>query len=254
MSGEEAAVLRGVAKTYRTDRSTVEALRGVDLAVPEGDFLAVMGASGSGKSTLLHVLAGLTAPDAGTVTVAGEDLAAMGDAALTRFRRRRIGIVFQAYNLVPVLTARENVALPLILDGVARVEALAKAGRLLDLVELGARAEHRPDALSGGEQQRVAIARALVADPALILADEPTGNLDSRAAELICALLARLNRDEGRTVVVVTHEALVAHHAGRVVVLADGRVRGELARADHPDAAALARAYLAMVAGAEAGA
>jgi putative ABC transport system ATP-binding protein len=220
----------------------------VDLTIPVGSFTAIMGASGSGKSTLLNVLAGLTGPDGGSVLIAGRDLAQMDDRALTIFRRQQIGIIFQAFNLIPVLTACENVALPLLLDGVARKDAQARAMVALTKVGLAQRATHRPDALSGGEQQRVAIARALICDPALILADEPTGNLDSTNADLITGLLGELHRTDKRTVVIITHEARIAQHAQQVVVLADGRIRGTVATAEMGSAAELSRRYLALVA------
>ena len=244
----DAAHVTGVHKSFRTAHTTVKALDGVDLVIPGGSFTAIMGASGSGKSTLLNVLAGLTAPDAGSITIAERELATLDDSALTIFRRRQIGIVFQAFNLIPVLSACDNVALPLLLDGVARRDAVARATAALTKVGLAERATHRPDALSGGEQQRVAIARALISDPALILADEPTGNLDSRNADLIRGLLTDLHRREGRTVVIITHEAQVAYAAETVVVLADGRVRGSVRPAEVGSAADLARTYLEMAA------
>ena len=215
--------LDNVVKTFRQGDRPVRALDGVSLNVNPGRFVAVMGQSGSGKSTLLHLAAGLTTADAGSVRVAGTDLATMNDKKLTLFRRRQIGLVFQSFNLIPTLTAQENVALPLSLD-----KKLDDAGRqtvasLLDRLGMAPRASHRPDAMSGGEQQRVAIARALVADPALVLADEPTGNLDSDNGRVVCELLRNL-ADEGRTIVMVTHEPLVAAFAHEVVVLRDGRL------------------------------
>lgn len=202
----------------------MEALRGVDLVVPRGAMVAVMGASGSGKSTLLHLLAGLLAPTAGRVVLDGQDLAALDDEALTLLRRRRIGLVFQAFHLLAVMTARENVALPLLLDGRPRAGALQQADRLLDRVGLGGRGHHLPAALSGGEQQRVAIARALAADPPLLLADEPTGNLDSARGAEVLEVLRGLVDASGRTLVMVTHDERAASVADRVVRLADGRV------------------------------
>ena len=215
--------LTNVVKTFRQGDRPVNALDGVSLSVTPGRFVAVMGQSGSGKSTLLHLAAGLTTADAGSVRVAGTDLADMNDKKLTLFRRRQIGLVFQSFNLIPTLTAEENVALPLSLD-----KKLDDAGRetvvgLLDRLGMAPRRGHRPDAMSGGEQQRVAIARALVADPALVLADEPTGNLDSDNGRVVCELLRNL-ADEGRTIVMVTHEPLVAAYAHEVVVLRDGRL------------------------------
>lgn len=237
----------GVHKRFTQEERSVHALRGLDLEVSTGGFVAVMGASGSGKSTLLNVIAGLTAPSEGSVSIGGQNIAKLDDQALTIFRRQHLGIVFQAYNLVPVLTASENVALPLILDGVARAEAQQRAAAQLERVGLADRASHRPDALSGGEQQRVAIARALVNNPTLILADEPTGNLDSVAADMICGLLTELHREEQRSIMLITHEASVACHAERVVVLADGVIRGELSGDALSSPAQLAQAYHALV-------
>ncbi|MGE0706914.1 MAG: ABC transporter ATP-binding protein [Planctomycetota bacterium] len=221
--------LRGVAKRFRQGERVVEALAGVDLEVRRGELLAVMGASGSGKSTLLHVVAGLTPPDAGQVLVAGRDVGAQSDVERTLVRRRQLGLVFQAFNLIPALTAEENVTLPLLADGRADLAA-QRLEPLLERLGLRERRGHRPDALSGGEQQRVAIARALVTDPALVLADEPTGSLDSVTGQGICRLLDELCREQRRTVVVVTHEPAVAAWAHRVVVLRDGRKLAELAR------------------------
>lgn len=241
-----AAQTRDLGKRYAGDGTEVVALDGVALRVDTGDFLAVMGASGSGKSTLLHLLAGLDVPDTGSVCIAGQDLAGLDDAALTRFRRRRIGVVFQAFNLMPVLDARENTALPLLLDGVARAEALDRADAALAEVDLSARRAHRPDQLSGGEQQRLAVARALITDPALILTDEPTGNLDSVAADRVMALLGRLHAQRGRSIVLITHEARIATCAARVAVLADGRLCGAIDGDEVRDPTRLAQRYLAL--------
>lgn len=216
--------VHGLVAVFGEGPTRVEALRGVDLEVARGTMVAVMGASGSGKSTLLHLVAGLLAPTAGRVVVEGEDLATLGDDALTRFRRRRIGLVFQAFHLLPVMTARENVAMPLLLDGVGRDAALSRADELLERVGLSARRLHVPAELSGGEQQRVAIARALAADPPLLLADEPTGNLDSEHGREVLSLLRRLVAGDGRTLVLVTHDDHAAAVADRVVHLADGKV------------------------------
>ena len=202
----------------------VEALSHVDLAVAAGEFVAIMGASGSGKSTLLHLMAGLARPTRGRVIVDGVDLAGLDDDALTILRRRRLGIVFQSFNLLPVLSALENVALPLAIDGVAAAEAHRRATAALDRVGLGARAEHVPSAMSGGEQQRVAIARALVSDPVVLYADEPTGNLDSVNGAQVMTLLRRLADEQGRAIVMVTHDDGDAAIADRIVRLADGRV------------------------------
>ena len=214
-------VVENVRKSFRQGDRTVTALDGVSLEVPPGRFVAIMGASGSGKSTLLHLMAGLAAADSGAVRVNGTDIGQLNDYKLTLFRRRHIGLIFQSFNLIPTLTAEENVLLPLMLDGTT---GTAKAGQLLDKLGLGKRRTHRPDAMSGGEQQRVAIGRALVTDPAVILADEPTGNLDSANSTAVCELLRDLSTNQGKTIVMVTHEADVAAYAQEVVVLRDGKV------------------------------
>lgn len=234
--------IEGVTKRFRQGASTVEALRDVSLTVQAGEFVAVMGASGSGKSTLLHVMSGLTRPDAGRVLVEGEDIGGMSDGRLTRFRRRRIGLVFQAFNLIPALTAEDNIRLPLLTDG--RPEAAdGKIEPLLDRLGITVRRGHRPDALSGGEQQRVAVARALITDPAIVLADEPTGSLDSVTGQALCRLLKQLCQEEGRTIVVVTHEPAVAKWASRVVVMKDGQILTEFDTRALADANALAAHY-----------
>jgi putative ABC transport system ATP-binding protein len=196
----------------------------VDLAVDEGEFVAITGASGSGKSTLLHMLGGITRPSAGRVLLEGVDLATLDDDALAEIRRRRIGFVFQRYNLLPELSLAENVALPLVLDGVAEARCRDAARHALEAVGLAHRADHRPDALSGGEQQRGAVARALVTDPAIVLADEPTGALDSVNSGVVLELLQRLVRDRRQTVILVTHDPGIAAAAGRVVRMKDGLV------------------------------
>jgi len=216
-------VVENVSKEFRQGERVIAALAGVTLEVPPGQFLAIMGASGSGKSTLLHLMAGLTRPSAGRVLVNGIDLNLLGDRQLTLFRRRHIGLVFQAFNLIPTLTAEENIALPLMLDGDGSNHS-GKVGALVESLDLAGRRGHRPDALSGGEQQRVAIGRALVTDPAVILADEPTGNLDSASSRSVCELLGQLSRVQGKTIVMVTHEPSVAVYAREVAVLRDGRL------------------------------
>jgi putative ABC transport system ATP-binding protein len=216
--------VQNVSKRFGQGDRLVSALSSVTLEVGRGEFLAIMGASGSGKSTLLHLMAGLTLPDSGEVRVAGENLAAMPDRELTIFRRRKIGLVFQAFNLIPTLTAEENVAMPLMLDGANGSAAAEKVRSVLDQLGLKNRRLHRPDALSGGEQQRVAIGRALVADPAVLLADEPTGNLDSASSKSVCELLRDLSQTQGRTIVMVTHEPSVAAYAEQIAVLRDGRL------------------------------
>ena len=217
-------VVDNVTKSFRQGDRRVTALDGVSFDVPAGRFVAIMGASGSGKSTMLHLMAGLAAADSGAVRVNGTDIGQLGDYELTLFRRRNIGLVFQSFNLIPTLTAEENVLLPLMLDGKAGGGGPARAAELLAKLGLGHRLGHRPDAMSGGEQQRVAIGRALVTDPAVILADEPTGNLDSANSTAVCELLRALSRDQGKTIVMVTHEADVAAYAQEVIVLRDGKV------------------------------
>lgn len=209
-------------KTYAEGATAVRALAGVSLTLNEGDFVAVMGPSGCGKSTLLHLLGGLDRPDAGTVTLGSDELTRLDDEGLTLVRRRRIGFVFQSFNLVPVMSAVENVALPLTLDGVSASVAEGKAKVWLERLGLGDRVNHLPDQLSGGQQQRVAIARALVTEPVLVLADEPTGNLDSKAADDIARLLRSLSDEHRRTVLMVTHDPRIAASARRLVFLKDG--------------------------------
>ncbi len=222
--------LRGVARRFGRGGEEVVALEGVDLDVARGELLLVMGPSGSGKSTLLHLLGGLERPTAGSVRFRPDakrpsiDLAAQDDERLAALRRRTLGFVFQEFHLLATLTATENVALPLLLDGVGERAARAAAERRLAQVGLAARARHLPDQLSGGERQRVAIARALVADPPALLCDEPTGSLDTARGQEIFALLQQLTRAEGRTVVVVTHDPAARPFADRVLTLRDGRL------------------------------
>jgi putative ABC transport system ATP-binding protein len=217
--------LRDVHKQYVTGPSIVRALHGVTADVSAGAFAAIVGRSGSGKSTLLHLLAAMDRPSAGHIEVAGCDVAALGRRAPARYRRETVGMVFQAFNLVPTMTALQNVELPLVLAGASPAERLRRAETRLDAVGLAHRLHHRPAELSGGEQQRVALARALVADPPVLLCDEPTGNLDSDTAREIVALLADVNRRQGRTVVVVTHDLdEVAAVTTDVLRLHDGRV------------------------------
>jgi putative ABC transport system ATP-binding protein len=224
----EALRLDAVRKVYGTADNPVTALDGVSLRLPAGTFTAVMGPSGSGKSTLLQCAAGLDRPSEGQVMIAGQPIPDGGEAAVTRFRRERVGFIFQQFNLLPTLTALENVTLPLRLAG-RRVDR-RRCADLLAQVGLGDRMGHRPGQLSGGQQQRVAIARALASSPALIFADEPTGALDTRSAREVLALLAGAVRDHGQTVVMVTHDPAAAAYAGSVVFLADGRVVGQLVR------------------------
>jgi putative ABC transport system ATP-binding protein len=208
-----------VSKQYQMGEVTVDALAGVDFIVEEGEFVAIMGPSGSGKSTLLHLLGGLDGPTDGEVTLGGKPLSKLNDKEVTLIRRRNVGFVFQFFNLLPTLTAEENIALPLLIDGQNIKKRQEKIDRLLELVGLVDRRHHKPDQLSGGQQQRVAIARAFVTDPAIVLADEPTGNLDSKTGEEILELLRRSCDEMGQTIVVVTHDAKAASFADRAVFL-----------------------------------
>jgi putative ABC transport system ATP-binding protein len=216
---------RELTKDYPMNGETVHALRGVSLRVDRGDYVAIAGPSGSGKSTLLQLLGGIDTPSSGSVEVLGTRLDTLGDSALTRLRLTRLGFIFQRFHLLPVLTARENVELPMAEAGVRRAERQDRARELLEFVGLGHRAEHRATQLSGGEMQRVAIARALANRPAVVLADEPTGELDAATGQEILDLFRRLNAD-GATLVVVTHDDRLAAEAGRVIHMLDGTIRG----------------------------
>jgi putative ABC transport system ATP-binding protein len=209
------------------DGQSIRAVDGVNLTVEDGEFLAIMGPSGSGKSTLLYLLGGLERPTSGKVWLRERDLSTMNDDALSELRRKQLGFVFQFFNLIPVLRARDNVAMPLILDGVKHDEALKRGDAVLAKVGLADRVEHRPSELSGGEQQRVAIARAMIANPALIMGDEPTGNLDSKASDEIVQLLRQAADEWGQTIIIVTHDPRVAAYADRIVFLKDGKVVDE---------------------------
>ena len=209
-------------RVYGSGEAEVHALDGVSVDFPAGRFTAIMGASGSGKSTLMHVLAGLDRPTSGTVRVAGVELAGLDDKRLTELRREKIGFVFQSFNLLPVLNARENIVLPLSIAGHKGDEAWIE--RLIETVGLGDRLSHRPSQLSGGQQQRVAVARALVSRPEVVFGDEPTGNLDSKSSGEVMSLLRRSVDEFGQTVIMVTHDAGAAAYADRIVVLADGRI------------------------------
>ena len=213
---------RGLTKTYRMGEVEVHALRGVDLDVYRGEFVVLLGPSGSGKSTLLNILGGLDTPTSGTITFKDHDLSAANEAALTRYRREHVGFVFQFYNLIPALTARENVAL--VTDIAARPMPAAEA---LAWVGLGERLDHFPSQLSGGEQQRVAIARAIVKRPDVLLCDEPTGALDYQTGKLVLEVIAKINAELGTTAMVITHNAAIAGMADRVLRLGDGRIVGE---------------------------
>jgi len=235
--------VQDLVKTYSQGERTVHALRGVNLAIAPGEFVAIMGASGSGKSTMLHLCAALDRFDGGSIEVAGQKLETLSERQLTMFRRRRIGVIFQQFNLIPTLSAFENIALPAQLDGQFTNEHVQRIDRLLQILKIDHRSDHRPDALSGGEQQRVAIARALVMQPPVLFADEPTGNLDSNSAGQFWQLLEEAAREFSTTIVMVTHEPAAARHADRVVVLRDGRISGEFDVTDEVDATALAARY-----------
>ena len=222
-------------KVYGEGEAEVCALDGVDLSVEPGEFVAVMGPSGCGKSTLLNMIGGLDHPTSGRVVIDGNDLTELSDEKLTELRRRRIGFVFQFFNLIPVLDAAENAALPLTLDGDSRAKDKARAW--LEKVGLGDRLHSRPDQLSGGQQQRVTIARALSTEPALVLADEPTGNLDSKSATEIATLLQQVAVEWGRSVLMVTHDPRIAAYAGRLVLMKDGRIVDDLKLDGSGDAA-----------------
>jgi ABC-type lipoprotein export system ATPase subunit len=215
---------RALTKTYAMGRRTLEVLRGVNLEVARGEFLALRGASGAGKSTLLHLIGGLDSPNAGEIFFNGQNLAKFSEEKLTQFRNRRVGFVFQAYHLLPELTALENVCLPARVARISAASAEKSGSELLSRVGLKDRLDHKPSELSGGEQQRVAIARALINEPELLLADEPTGNLDSKTGSEIIELLKNLCAEKQMTLVIATHDAKVAAHAQRVIELADGRI------------------------------
>jgi putative ABC transport system ATP-binding protein len=220
---EQIISLRGIGRTYDMGRVTVPALSGVDLDVARGEFLAIVGPSGSGKSTMMNIIGCLDRPTAGTYTLAGTPVEDLDDDGLARVRSRTIGFVFQSYNLLPRTTALENVATPLLYQGAGRADRTRRARAALERLGLADRMDHEPSELSGGQQQRVAIARALVTDPALILADEPTGNLDQSTGHEVLALFRELNA-AGSTIVLITHDAEVAEAAGRQVHLRDGRL------------------------------
>ena len=226
-----------VHKTYATGAAEVLALQGVSLVIHPGEYVAIMGPSGSGKSTLMHILGCLDVPTAGTYRLAGTDVSAMSEMELAQVRNKRIGFVFQQFNLLPSMTALRNVELPMCYAGVGRADRQARALAALDRVGLADRVQHRPGELSGGQQQRVAVARSLVTDPALLLADEPTGNLDSRSTEDLLSLFDELH-SAGRTIVLITHETTVANAAGRVVRIRDGQLETPELVTGHPGAQA----------------
>lgn len=220
--------LTNVTKVYGQSKNEVRALDAVSLTVPAGSFTAIMGASGSGKSTLLHLVAGLATPTAGEVILFDQTISQMNDDTLTRFRRRHVGLIFQSFNLLPTMSALENVCLPELIDGKRMRNIEPKAKQLLAIVNLTERGDHRPDQLSGGQQQRVAIARALINDAPLLLADEPTGNLDSKTGESVLILMRELVKEHQRTIVMVTHDPKAAAYADRVITLSDGKIIDDL--------------------------
>jgi putative ABC transport system ATP-binding protein len=225
---------RDVARSYRLDGVSVEALRGVTLSIDPGDYVAIVGPSGSGKSTLMHLLGCLDRPTSGSLLLGGRDVAELSDSELADLRNRTIGFVFQSFQLLGRTSALENVGLPLVYRGLRRAERRVRARAALESVGLGHRLGHRPGQLSGGEQQRVAIARALVGEPTVLLADEPTGNLDSRSGADVLALLGRLNTERGVAVVVVTHDLEVAAHARRRIDVRDGLIERDSGRGEQP--------------------
>tara|TARA_R110000868_G_scaffold13551_17_gene63031 strand:- start:67 stop:759 length:693 start_codon:yes stop_codon:yes gene_type:complete len=216
--------LRNVAKSYTRGKQTVEVLHSLNLEIPEGEFLALMGPSGSGKTTLLNLIGGLDKPTQGEVNVAGERIDNLTSGQLAKWRARHVGFIFQFYNLMPMLTAEKNVELPLLLTNLSSAQRMKNVHAALELVGLADRAKHKPAELSGGQQQRVAIARAIIADPSLLVCDEPTGDLDRQMAEEILGLLQLLNREQNKTIVMVTHDPKAADHAGRVLHMDKGQL------------------------------
>lgn len=214
--------VENLTKTYGKGDTTVTALAGVNLVVEKGEFIAIVGASGSGKSTLMHLLGGVDRPDSGRVVVDGNDIYALGESNLAIFRRRNLGIVYQFYNLIPTLTAEENIMLPYLLDN--RIPEKSKLKEIMDTIGLTDRAKHLPNELSGGQQQRVSIGRALINDPAIILADEPTGNLDSQSSREVMDLLSLANKKYNQTLLIITHDENIALQAKRIITISDGQI------------------------------
>jgi putative ABC transport system ATP-binding protein len=219
--------LKSLEKSYTRGEETVHALRGVTLDIREGQFVSIMGPSGSGKSTLLHLMGGLDRPTRGEVVLRGESIAGMSDSELSLFRRKKLGFIFQFFNLLPTLSALENVCLPRLLGSESIKKIEPRARELLTLMGLENRMDHKPDQLSGGEMQRVAIARALISDPALILADEPTGNLDTKTGEAILELLREMSKKTGKTIVMVTHDPKAASYGNRLIRMKDGALESD---------------------------
>jgi putative ABC transport system ATP-binding protein len=222
--------LKNVVKTYKRGKQSVEVLHGLNLEVPEGDFVALMGPSGSGKTTLLNLIGGLDQPTAGEVVVAGENIARLSGGALAKWRSRKVGFVFQFYNLMPMLTSERNVELPLLLTSLSAARRKQNVRAALEIVSLGDRAKHKPGELSGGQQQRVAIARALVSDPTLLVCDEPTGDLDRHTADEIMELLRTLNQGHKKTIIMVTHDQKAAAYATRELFMDKGTLVGSDSR------------------------
>lgn len=216
-------------KNYSRGHQQVEAVKGVSFGVDRGQFTSIMGPSGSGKSTLLHILGGLDRPTTGSVKIDGQEIKSFSDDQLSAFRRRRLGFIFQFFNLLPTLTAVENVCLPVLLDGRPLKEVAGKAEDLLKMMGLGKRMDHRPDQLSGGEMQRVAIARALITDPLLILADEPTGNLDTKTGTTVLELLSQMAKERQHTIIMVTHDPRAASFGDRLITMRDGLIESDVA-------------------------
>jgi putative ABC transport system ATP-binding protein len=215
---------RGLRKTYQTGKVFVEALRGVDLDVPAGEFISIVGPSGSGKSTLFHIIGGLTPPTAGEVTVAGRNVSAVGDAGRTELRRKYVSFVFQKFNLLPNLTARDNIRTALYISGIRDTDFDSSFQNMLELLGIEKRLDHKPSELSGGEQQRVAIARALATKPTILLADEPTGNLDTKNSQTVLHILRDLNRTLGQTILMITHNDEAAQFGHRILHMRDGQI------------------------------
>ncbi|MBN2584482.1 MAG: ABC transporter ATP-binding protein [Planctomycetes bacterium] len=232
----------GLCKRFHPGHGVVEAVRDVSLTLSHGDFAAVMGASGSGKSTLLHLVAGLTRPDEGTIRIGGTDIHALSERARTVFRRKNIGLVFQAFNLIPTLTGEENIALPMLLGG--RSNGSDGVARLVEHLGLSGVRTRRPDSMSGGEQQRFAIARALVTNPSIVLADEPTGSLDSVNGRRLCDTFRKLCLENGTTVLMVTHNPAVAFAAEKILILKDGQLVGQTDRSEYATVQDLAQRYI----------
>jgi putative ABC transport system ATP-binding protein len=227
MGSETVIRVEKLVKTYQLGKVSIPALRGISLDVAKGEFLVVMGPSGSGKTTLLNLIGAIDKPTSGQVFIEGTDITTLGEGELTKLRRHKIGFIFQFYNLIPALTALENVELPLLTAGISRKQTSERASELLEMVGLAERVSHFPDELSGGEQQRVAIARALANKPSVILADEPTGDLDTKASKEVVQILHDSSKREDTTVIVVTHDPLIAQKADRILEMRDGNITGE---------------------------